>query len=151
MVHAYIYSFAISCGDAHMCIQYTPDTFLSLSLYALRTRLKSISTYPRMLQYSTLCSHVDINHVADITHYLHSLDRTAVINLGLVLGLDYNRLRPMMDTPTFLQDMLTGWLQRVDRVLMTGVPTWWRLVEALRDPRVGQNELAHEIEQNNQQ
>ena len=89
--------------------------------------------------------------MADITHYLHSLDRTAVINLGLVLGLEYHRLRAMMDTPTFLQDMLAGWLQRVDRVLMTGVPTWKRLVEALRDPRVGQNGLAHEIEQNNQQ
>lgn len=129
------------------------QTLSCLSLYALRTRLKSISTYPRILQYSTLCSHihVDRDNVADITHYLHQLDRTAVFNLGLVLGLDYHRLRPMMDTPTFLHDMLARWLQRVDRVLMTGVPTWGRLVEALKDPRVGQNGLANEIEQDNQQ
>ena len=56
-----------------------------------------------------------------------------------------------MDTPTFLQDMLAGWLQRVDRVLRTGIPTWTKLVEALKDPRVGQNGLAREIEQNEQQ
>ena len=125
------------------------QTLSCLSLYALRTRLKSISTYPQILQYSTLCSHihVDIDNVADIIHYLHQLDRTAVFNLGLVLGLDYHRLRPMMDTPTFLHDMLARWLQRVDQVLMAGVPTWRRLVEALKDPRVGQNGLAHEIEQ----
>ena len=36
------------------------------------------------------------------------LDRTAMINLGL--GLDYNWLKGMMDTPTFLQDMLANWV-----------------------------------------
>ena len=90
-----------------------------------------------------------MDDLADITHYLHQLDRTAVFNLGLVLGLDYNRLKTMMDTSsTFLQDMLAGWLQRVDQVLKKGVPTWRRLAEALKDPRVGQNGLAREIEQN---
>ena len=85
--------------------------------------------------------------IAGITSYLHPLDRTAVINLGLVLGLDFNRLRTMMDSQTFLQDMLAGWLQRVDRVLQTGAPTWKRLVEALKDPRVGHNGIASKIKQ----
>ena len=99
------------------------------------------------LQYSSLCSHkrLDINN---ITRYLHPLDKTAVFNLGIVLGLDYNRLKAMMDIPTFLQDMLAGWLQKVDRVLEIGVPTWRRLAEALEDPRVGQKGIAREIEQN---
>ena len=57
----------------------------------------------------------------------------------------------MMDSQTFLQDMLAGWLQRVDRVLEIGVPTWRGLAEALRDPRVGQNGVASKIEQNSQQ
>ena len=96
----------------------------------------------------TLFTCVDINDLADITSYLHSLDRTAVFNLGLVLGLDYNRLKAMMDTPIFLQEMLAGWLQRVDQVLKKGVPTWRRLAEALKDPRVGQIGLACEIESN---
>ena len=101
-----------------------------------------------------LCSHiirVDINNLADITRYLHPLDRTAVFNLGLVLGLGYERLRAMMDGRTFLEDMLAVWLQRVDQVLRTGVPTWRKLVEALKDPRVGQNGLARNIEQDEQQ
>ena len=103
-----------------------------------------------MLQCSTLSSHilVDINNLTDITHYLHQLDRTTVFNLGLLLGLDYNRLRAMMDTSsTFLQDVLAGWLQRVDQVLKKGVPTWRRLAEALKDPRIGQKGIASVIEQ----
>ena len=83
----------------------------------------------------------------DITSYLHPLDRTAVFNLGLVLGLDYNRLKTMTDSPRFLEDMLASWLQRMDQVLKTGVPTWKRLVEALEDPRVGQNGIASKIKQ----
>ena len=70
-----------------------------------------------------------------------------MFNLGLVLGLDYNRLKTMMDSPSFLEDMLAGWLQQMDQVLSTGVPTWKRLVEALRDQRVGQNGLASKIEE----
>ena len=91
--------------------------------------------------------HPGTDALADITSYLHELDKTALFNLGLVLGLDYNRLKTMTDSPSFLQDMLAGWLLRVDQVLRNGVPTWARLVEALRDPRVGQNGLASKIEQ----
>ena len=46
-----------------------------------------------------------------------------------------------------LQDILAGWLQQVDQVLSTGVPTWKRLVEALRDQTVDQNGLASKIEE----
>ena len=69
-----------------------------------------------------------------------------MIHLGLVLGLDYNRLRPLIDSPGFLTEMLAGWLQRVDQVQKAGVPTWRKLVEALRDPRVGQNGIASKVD-----
>ena len=85
--------------------------------------------------------------LAYITSYLHPLSKTAVFNLGLVMGLDYNRLKPLIDSPDFLADTLAGWLQSVDQVQKAGVPTWKRLVEALRDPRVGQNGIASSIEQ----
>ena len=85
--------------------------------------------------------------LADITSYLHKLDKTTVCKLGLVLGLDYTRLQGMMDSPTFLQSMLAAWLQRVDKVQQVGLPTWKKLVEALRDPRVGQNGISTNIEQ----
>ena len=91
--------------------------------------------------------HAGIRDLADITIYLHPLDRTAVFNLGLLLGLDYNRFKSSTDSPNFLADMLAGWLQRADQVQKAGVPTWRRLVEALRDPRVGQNGTAIKIEQ----
>ena len=94
-----------------------------------------------------MCAPTGIEDLPDITSYLYPLDKTAVVNLGLVLGLDYHRLKVMMDSPNFLHDMLAGWLQRVDLVLMTGVPTWKRLVEALKAARVGQNGLAMKIEQ----
>ena len=85
--------------------------------------------------------------MSDIVGYLNSLDKQAVLDLGLVLGLDYNRLMTMRDSTNFLQDMLAGWLQRVDHVLETGVPTWKRLMEALNHPRVGQNGVANKIKQ----
>ena len=94
-----------------------------------------------------MCAHAGIEDLADITSYLHQPDKTTVFNLGLVLGLNYNRLKIMIDSQTFLQDTLAGWLEKVDQVLQTGVPTWRRLVEALKDPRVGQNGLASKIEQ----
>ena len=99
---------------------------------------------PFLLLLSVCAGIVDL---ADITSYLHPLSKTTVFNLGLVMGLDYNRLKPLIDSPDFLADMLAGWLQRVDQVQKAGVPTWKRLVEALRDPRVGQNGIASSIEQ----
>ena len=50
-----------------------------------------------------------------------------------------------MDSPNFLTDVLADWLQRVDQVRKAGVPTWQRLVEALRDPRVGHNGITSKI------
>ena len=94
-----------------------------------------------------MCAHAGIEDLADISSYLHPLDKTTVFNLGLVLGLNYNRLKTMMDSQTFLQDMLARWLEKVDQVLQTEVPTWKRLAEALKDLRVGQNGLASKIEQ----
>ena len=85
--------------------------------------------------------------MADLLDYLHPLDREVVLNLGLVLGLNFNRLQRMTDSPNFLQEMLAGWLQRVDEVLKAGVPTWKRLVEALKDKRVGHNGIADKIQQ----
>ena len=97
--------------------------------------------------YDLLCAHTGIENLVDITSYLNVLNKVGVFNLGLVLGLDYNRLKITIDSQTFLQDTLAGWLEKVDQVLQTGTPTWKRLVEALKDPRVGQNGLASKIEQ----
>ena len=117
-----------------MCVNYSR---------AASIQRNTTSTHPDL----HLCAHAGIENLVDIISYLHALDKAGVFNLGVVLGLSYSRLRDMMDSLTFLQDMLAAWLQRVDQVLQTGAPTWKRLVEALKDPRVGQNALASKIEQ----
>ena len=79
----------------------------------------------------------------EITDYLFGLDKTHIYHLGVVLGLSQERVKEMKDSETFLDDMITVWLQKVDQM---GVPTWQRLVKALRHKRVGQTDIASEIE-----
>jgi len=42
--------------------------------------------------------------------------------------------------------VISAWLQKVDQVEKRGAATWQRMVEALRDHRVGQNGIANKIE-----
>ena len=79
----------------------------------------------------------------EITEYLFELDKTYIYHLGLVLGLSHHRVKGMEDSKTFLDDMIVAWLQKVDQV---GIPTWQRLVKALRHKRVGQTGIASKIE-----
>ena len=81
--------------------------------------------------------------LVEITDYLFELDKTHIYHLGLVLGLTHRRVKGIEDSKTFLDDMIAAWLQKVDRV---GIPTWQRLVKALRHKRVGQTGIANEIE-----
>ena len=79
----------------------------------------------------------------EITDYLFELKETHIYHLGLVLGLSHPRVKEMESSKTFLDDMIAAWLKKVDQV---GVPTWQRLVEALKHRRVGQTGIASEIE-----
>ena len=51
----------------------------------------------------------------------------------------------MKDSETFLNDVVEAWIQKTDQVIKRGVPTWQRLVEALKDKTVGQNGIASTI------
>ena len=91
----------------------------------------------------------DMKDFTDITKYFRGLvEKAAVCNLGLELGIHYNRLKTMMDSPMFLQDVLAAWLKQVDQVQQRGAPTWKRLVTSLR--RIGQNGIATNIEHDKQ-
>ena len=79
----------------------------------------------------------------EITDYLFELDKTNIYHLGLVLGLSHHQVKEMKDSETFLDDMIAAWLQKVDQV---GIPTWQKLVKALRHKRVGQTGIANKIE-----
>ena len=52
----------------------------------------------------------------------------------------------MGDSETFRDDMIYAWLQKEDRVLKRGLPTWGSLVKSLRDGRVNQTGVAEKIE-----
>ena len=88
----------------------------------------------------------DEDDLVDVTDYLLRLDKPSIFQLGLVLGLSHHRLKGMKNSETFLEDMIEAWLQKVDQVQKRGVPTWQRLVEALRHDRVGQAGIASGIE-----
>ena len=85
------------------------------------------------------------NNLVEITDYLFELDKTHIYHLGLVLGLSRHRVKGLEDSKTLLDDMIAAWLQKVDQV---GVPTWQKLVMALRHKRVGQTGIANKIEKN---
>ena len=90
--------------------------------------------------------YTDEEDLLDVTDYLLGLDKPSIYQLGLILGLSNRRLKGMKDSDTFLEDTIEAWLQKVDQVNKRGVPTWERLVEALRHERVGQTGIASKIE-----
>ena len=81
----------------------------------------------------------------DITDYLLPLEKTHVYNLGLVLGISHYKTKAMMDSNTFLKDVITAWLRREDHVKKIGEPSWTVLVKALKHPRVGQLGISQTI------
>ena len=74
------------------------------------------------------------------------LGKTDVHNLGLTLGLYHPHLKAMGDSEIFRDDMINAWLQKEDKVLKQGKPTWDTLVKALRDHKVNQAGVADKLE-----
>lgn len=85
-----------------------------------------------------------MEHLANISQYLKELNKSAVTKLGLDLGISYSRLTTITDLANFIEEMLHLWLQGVDQVEKSGIPTWERLVKSLK--RVGQTGIAMKIE-----
>ena len=68
------------------------------------------------------------------------MEKTDVYNLGLVLGLSRRKVVAKMDSKTFLDDVITAWLQKEDQV--KAKPSWTVLVSALNHRRVGKTGIA---------
>ena len=83
--------------------------------------------------------------MAEISAYLGRIETTKVLNLGMVLGLDYIKLKNNMNSETFLLDTIYAWLQKEDDAVNKGNPTWRTLVNALNSKGVGQTGIATEI------
>ena len=83
--------------------------------------------------------------LVDITNYLLPLEKIHIYNLGLVLGISQHKTKAMMDSSTFLDDVIGAWLRREDQVKKKGEPSWTVLVRALEHPRVGQCGISQKI------
>jgi len=88
---------------------------------------------------------LDDDDFLEITEYLIDLQKTDVYNLGLVLGLSHHKVAAKMNSKTFLDDIITAWLQKEDQVIKRGEPSWTVLVSALKHCRVGQTGIASTI------
>ena len=87
----------------------------------------------------------DEEDLIDITDYLLPLEKTHIYNLGLVLGISQHKTKAMMDSTTFLDDVIAAWLRREDQVNKKGEPSWTVLIRALEHPRVRQCGISQKI------
>ena len=99
-----------------------------------------ITSYPPLLPVSS-----GDEDFLEITEYLMQMEKTNIYNLGLVLGLSQHKVKAKKDTDTFLDDVITAWLQKEDQVIKRGEPSWTVLVSALKHHRVGQTGIATKI------
>ena len=61
------------------------------------------------------------------------------------MGLTQSKLKTMMKSATFLDDVVAAWLRKEDSVKKMGEPTWTVLINALKHRRVSQTEIADNI------
>ena len=61
------------------------------------------------------------------------------------MGIKYDTAKKMMDSNTFLEDLVHEWLKKCDNVAEKCPPSWKNLVIALRHESVRQNGIAQKI------
>ena len=84
-------------------------------------------------------------NLVEITDYLLIMEKRHIYHLGLVLGLTQNKVKEMMNSETFLDDVIAAWLRKEDYVTEKGEPSWTVLISALKHPRVSQTGIANAI------
>ena len=97
---------------------------------------------------SHLCSVPILSAAGDlleITDYLLELEEKHIYDLGLVLGLDQNKVKKLRGSDSFLDDVISAWLRKEDQVTIKGNPSWAVLIGALKHARVKQIGIADKI------
>ena len=90
--------------------------------------------------------YIDGSDLPEISSYLDGMENSKILRLGMVLGLDFSKLKNnMMTSTTFLLDTIYSWLQKEDEVVTKGIPTWRALVNGLKSRGVRQTGIATEI------
>ena len=61
------------------------------------------------------------------------------------MGLTQTKVKGMMNSETFLDDVIAAWLRKEDDVTEKGEPSWTVLISALKHCRVRQAGIANAI------
>ena len=86
---------------------------------------------------------------ATIVEEIFELDKEKVIYLGVQLGILISTLKQLDSTvarSTFSLEVVSLWIDQVDNVRDTGLPSWATLSRALRRKSVNSVKLANEID-----
>ena len=89
--------------------------------------------------------YTDGSDLLEISSYLDGMENSKILRLGMVLGLDFSKLKNNMTSTTFLLDTIYSWLHKEDEVVTKGIPTWRALVNGLKSRGVRQTGIATEI------
>ena len=73
------------------------------------------------------------------------MEEKQIYDLGLVMGLTQTKVKGMMKSKTFLDDVIAAWLRKEDSVKEKGEPSWTVLISALKHRRVSQTGIADAI------
>ena len=83
------------------------------------------------------------DNLLEITEYLQEMQNKDFYDLGVALELRQSKVKTMMDTDTFRDDVIAAWLRKEDCVKEN--PSWTVLINALKHRRVGQTGIANKI------
>ena len=87
--------------------------------------------------------YLTLSDLLSITDYLLNMEKSHIYNLGVVLGLKQTKVKTLKDSDTFLDDVITAWLQKVDQVAEKGAPSWTAVVNTIE---LGKQELLKELQ-----
>ena len=93
----------------------------------------------------SLLTYIAEKNLLEISEYLLNMEKKHIYSLGLVMGLTQIKVKEMMKSETFLDDVIAAWLRKEDNVKEKGEPSWTVLINALKHRRVSQTGIADDI------
>ena len=83
----------------------------------------------------------------EVSEYLFDLNGGQLETLGRVLGLSHATVTNCRehDVATYRKSLVSAWLNKQDKVMEKGAPSWSTLVNALRSRHLRQNGIADKI------
>ena len=91
--------------------------------------------------------YIGIDDDLEVSEYLFDLNGGQLETLGRVLGLSHATVINCRehDVATYRKSLVTAWLNKQDKVMEKGAPSWSIVVNALRSRHLRQNGIADKI------